>query len=299
MEHEGLRSLRNYYYLGLFKQLQEEAESVRQDGDPDLAPLVDVYVNRAQLEVDPKKVFKSISDTAATGLQAVKLLGTYRTASDENKELVFETLNEWLSDEVLAQDDTLQILGAQIYHQEGRMKEALKLLNEPGENLEKLAMQVQLYLKINRPDLAERVIKQMADVDDDDPLTQLATTWVYIEQGGEKPAEAVHLLQELLEKFGPSVRVLNLLAVCQMHAKDFKRAFDYLKQARTEGMNSEAGVSPTTLVNTIVTLQYLGKSADVIAKITAELRELAPTHAWLKEQADMDSLFSKHAEKYS
>ena len=70
-------------------------------------------------------------------MQAIKLLGTYRTAEDDTKELVFETLNEWLGDEILGKDDTLAIVAAQIFFEEKNYKEALKLVVVAGENLEK------------------------------------------------------------------------------------------------------------------------------------------------------------------
>ena len=40
------------------------------------------------------------------------------------------------------------------------------------------------------------------------------------------------MLAAQVEKFGPSPRVLNLLAVCQIHGKNYTQAFGYLKQAR-------------------------------------------------------------------
>lgn len=108
-----------------------------------------------------------------------------------------------------------------------------------------MTIEVQLYLKMDRVDLAAKVIKTMADVDDDDPLTQLATAWVYIAQGGDKISEAFYLLQELIEKFGQSVSVLNSLAVCQLHLKNFSQAFQFLKQARNlrvdKGKKSSSG----------------------------------------------------------
>jgi hypothetical protein len=49
-----------------------------------------------------------------------------------------------------------------MYFEEGRLESALKCVSAAGEDLEMLAMQVQIYLKLDRLDLAEKACKQMA-----------------------------------------------------------------------------------------------------------------------------------------
>jgi len=298
MESDELRPLRNFYYLGLYKNAIAEAESIKAS-NPDIAVIADVYLYRSQLEIDPSVVLKAITDKAPTSLRAVKLLATYRTANEDTKELVFETLLEWLSYTMIQNDPVLQTIAAIIYLEEEKYKEALKLLASPGENLEKMAINVQLYLKIDRVDLAAKIIKTMADVDDDDPLTQLATAWVYIAQGGDKISEAFYLLQELIEKFGQSVSILNSLAVCQLHLKNFTQAFQFLKQARNLRIEKGKKAHPDTLVNTIVCLHHMRKPADIITKIKMELEDADPNNAWLKDQETMSKIFDKHAKNLS
>jgi len=298
MESDALRPLRNFYYLGLYENVISEAESIKAT-NPLLESLVDVYLYRAYLEIDPQVVFTNIKENAPTCLRAVKLLGTYRTANEDTKELVFETLNEWLSYPMIHEDQTLQTIAATIFVEEGNYKKALKLLVSPGENLEKMTIEVQLYLKMDRVDLAAKVIKTMADVDDDDPLTQLSTAWVYIAQRGDKISEAFYILQELIEKFGQSVSVLNSLAVCQLHLKNFSQAFQFLKKARNIRVEKSRKAHPDTLVNTIVCLQHMRKPAEIIAKITAELEDANPENVWLKNQHNMSEVFDKHAKDYS
>lgn len=103
----------------------------------DLAPMAEVYANRALLALTPEAVFKNISASGSTGLQAVKQLATYRTAADDNKEIIVSQLAEWLSSEMMKKDDTLQIVAAHIYYDQKNYKEALKLVKDAGENLEK------------------------------------------------------------------------------------------------------------------------------------------------------------------
>jgi len=295
MEDDELKSVRNYFYLGLSEGLAQEISAVKSGGNKELALGSEVYRNRHLLSSDPELVFKNVPQNAPTALQAVKLLGTYKTAPEDHKELVFETIKEWLSDESLSKDPTLQLLSAQVYFEDKNYKEALKFASQPPPKLEKLALQIAVYLKIDRVDLAAKTLKMMQDIDDDDTLTQLATSWVYISQGEEKVTEASFLLQELMEKFEVSIPVLNTLAVCQMQKKEWGAAFQFLKQARDLALSTKQKVSGDTLVNSIVCLQHLGKSPDPIIK---ELQTSHPNHPWLKRFNEMESLFDRHAATY-
>lgn len=289
---DELRSLRNFYYLGLYSNVLSEAKHSENPG-------AKVFYYLALLETSPKEVFKQINDRAATALQAVKLLGTYRTAAQDQKDLAFETLAEWLSDEMLGNDPTLQLVAAQMYFEEGNYKDALRAVSPSSEDLEKMALQVQIYLKIDRVDLAQKAAASMAEVDDDDVLTQLATSWLYIALGGEKVTEASFLLQELVDKFGPSVSVLSSQAVCQLHLGNMNEANSFLKQARSMALQQGNKVDSATLVNFIVCLQNQRKSQDIIDKIIGELKESYPTHPWLAQQEEIVKLFDRHAKTYA
>jgi coatomer protein complex subunit epsilon len=54
-----------------------------------------------------------------------------------------------------------------------------------------LALLVQVYLKINRIDEAEKVVQAMHTIEDDATVTQLTTAWLNIILGGEKLNDAL------------------------------------------------------------------------------------------------------------
>lgn len=290
---DSVRTLRNNYYLGHYQKVIDEVKEFSSEGPAEMA-----YYYKALLQLKPDQVFSNINDRAPTALQAIKLLGTYKTASDDNKELVFETLNEWLGDEILNQDQTLSLIASQIYFEEKNYKEALKLVMNAGEDLEKFAMAVQIYLKIDRVDLAAKACAAMADIDDDDVLTQLATTWLHIAQGGNKMREASFLLQELIEKFGKSTLLLVSSAVVQLHLANFGEANQFLKQARATSLEAGVKVSADTLINYIVALQLTKRSPEIIAKISQELCDSYPGHQYSVTQREMEAMFDTHAAKY-
>lgn len=292
-EDNNTRALRNSFYLGLYNNVIEEAKGSSSNADK-------VFYYRALLETNPKQVFSEVDASSPTAHQAVKMLGTLREAEADNKDMVFETVNEWLGDEILKEDHTLQLIASQMFLEEEHYKEALMHVSNAGEDLEKLAMQVQIFLRLDRYDLASKIVKAMADVDDDDPLTQLATAWLYVCQGDDKVTEASFLFQELVDKFGPSIPVLASLAVCQIHLGNCGEAFAHLKQARQMAMQADQKASTETLVNSIVCMYHLRKP-EVVPKVTRELEgnDCRSAKAWVQHNATMEAMFDKHAKEYS
>ena len=133
---EDVRALRNYFCCGLFSEVLEEAKSIKKS-DPKLADGCDIYSCRALCETNPSEVFKQVGSNASMGLQAVKLLATYKTTAEDSRELVFDTLKEWFEDAQMASNPTLQLIAAQIYYEQGNLKEALSLVADAGEDMEK------------------------------------------------------------------------------------------------------------------------------------------------------------------
>lgn len=67
--------------------------------------------------------------------------------------------------------------------------------------------------------------------------------------------------QELVEKYGPSVALLNGIAVAHMHQGDFERAEQTLKEALL--IDNKA---TTTLINLVVCAEHQQKSTDLIRR---------------------------------
>jgi len=303
MDHDALRSVRNAFYLGFYAQAMKEAKSLM-DSNKDCAEWANLFYHRALAAQSPDEAAKAISASASTSLLAIKQWAIYKSATDDQqRELVLDTLKEWLSSDLTAKNVMLELVTADLFLQDKNYKEALKLAsNNNAENLEKLSLCVQIYIAIDRLELAGKCAKSMTDLDDDDPLTQLTSAWLSLaaaaKSGPEKVTEAHFLFQELSEKFSPSVAVLNGLAVCEIHNKNYTSAFSFLKQARDLALQSGLKVSPETLLNSIVCLQQLRKSGEIITKVVAELKANYPHHPWFTKQAEADALFVRHAANY-
>jgi len=100
-------------------------------------------------------------------------------------------------------------------------------------------------------------------------------------------------VQELIDKFGPTVVALNLMAVAQLQQKNYADAFQRLRQARDLARQFGQVVPVETLLNSMVALQHLRKPQEIIDHIRGELEQLHPNHARSTKQIEMNSLFDR------
>lgn len=224
-------------------------------------------------------------DTVATSLQATRLLAVFHVTGDSAADEVNARFEELLNDVACANNATLKTCAATCYARQGKYKEAIRAVRG-SHDLEHQALLVQLYLRMNRPDVATKTLRQMHIADDDSTLTQLATTWVYLAEGGAKFQEAAYIFQELMDKYDASVLLLNSLSVAFMH-------MDQYDDAEKELMNA-IGKNPTdpdTLINLICCFRHTGKSAEVVQRKIKELQRAAPQHAWTSDFEDISSGF--------
>lgn len=292
---DELRSVRNYFVLGLYQECIKEAKNLSKS-DPSFSELAQLYAVRAMIEDNPSKV--TFPKKSSTALSALAELASYRTASKDLKEMVVDKVKGWLQSDITGSDPILQIVAAQIFFEEGDFKSSLHQVKDADKNLEKLAIQVMIFLKIDRIDLADKTLKNMQAIDDDDPITSLATAWVAAAQGGERASEAAFVVQELIEKFGPSVKTLNLLAACQMRLKNWNEASKFLKEARD--LSSQAGktFSSDTYYNSMVNLHQAHKSQELINKVQGDFEKHYSEHPMVLKRKEAEAIFDRNAKKY-
>jgi len=288
-------ALRNQFYVGQHRKVMIDAKAQKDAAS-------DFFYFRSLIALgQEEQALKGIPANAPAELQVLKLWATYRTASDENKELVLEKVKETkdYSPEATANALNVSLALALLFMEAKNLREAIKYVHKSHESLEHLAVTVQVYLRIDRADLAGKQVKAMQDIDDDDAITTLATAWLHIAVGGDKLTEAFQLLEELVQKFGNSVDILNTMAVCQMGLKNWMKAFGLLKQARELALVSKDKLAPETLINSIVCLQHLHKAPELVARIVGELKSTYPAHPWIVRYTAVESLFDKTAATYS
>eukprot|EP00850_Spirogloea_muscicola_P016475 SM000133S26841 [mRNA] locus=s133:397481:399500:- [translate_table: standard] len=285
---DALFSLRNKFLLGAYQAAINEgnvggltdAEAVEKD----------VLVYRSYLALGSHQlVTDEIGPSAPTALQAIKILALYLSGAD-GKDQALSSLQELLSDAALLNNPTLLLVAGTIYSHEQNYTEALKFTNS-GSTLDLCALNVQIFLKMDRVDYAEKQLKSMQHIDEDATLTQLSNAWVNLALGGTKIQEAFYIFQELGEKYMWTVLLLNGNAVCQMHMGNYEEAEKLLLDA----LNKD-GKDANTLANLVVCCLHLGKP---ISRHFNQLRTVAADHALITRSNAAEANFEQALVAYA
>ena len=238
-----------------------------------------------------KRCFSSKKKKKAPGLTALTLQAQYATlASTGNTsqcQTVIQQLQSMLGDGV---SSSVQLTAAHVFLSAGMKKEALQCVHQ-GSTMEHLTLCVQIYIILDRLDLAQKTLKQLRRTDEDSMLTQLASVQVALATGSSMAGEAAHTLNQISEQYGPSPMLLNLTACAHMQAGNYKEAEGKLQQAREEFSANDAD----TLVNSIVVSQYLHKP---VGDLTAALKQHYPNHFLSVGIDTVEGAFDREAIKY-
>lgn len=284
-----LFNVHNNFYLGAYQAAINEASDITGLSDTE-ATERDCFVYRSYIALGSYQLpISEISDNAPTALQAVKLLATYLSDSGD-KDSVLSTMQEWLSDPSCASSVTLQLMAATVFQFEANYVEALKCCHG-AQSLELMALSIQIFLKMDRPDCAEKQLKEMMAIDDDATCTQLAQAWVNLAMGGNKTQEAFYIFQELGDKYSWTVRLHNGSAVCSMHMG----RYDEAEKELLEGLNKDSK-DADTLSNLIVANLHLGKPTS---RFLNQLKMVAPTHPMLKRTQSLEEVYDRAAQGFS
>uniref|UniRef100_A0A7S1T9E3 Coatomer subunit epsilon n=1 Tax=Tetraselmis chuii TaxID=63592 RepID=A0A7S1T9E3_9CHLO len=281
-----LFAVRNNFYLGAFQAAINEAsdlteglsETEEQERD---ALVYRSYIGMGQYDI----VLAEISDNAATGMLAVKLLAAYLSGrTDKDSALV--TIADWLSDAASNANPLVSIVAGFIYCGEENYIDALKACHH-GRSLEQMALCVQVYLKMDRVDQAEKQVRAMSNMDDDATLTQLAHAWTNLALGGQKVQDAQYIYQELGDRNNWTTRLYNGSAVCHMRMGNF----DDAEKELLEAINKDSK-DPDTLANLITCSVHLGKPTT---RYMSQMKLIDPNHMVVKRFASSDEAFERAA----
>jgi coatomer protein complex subunit epsilon len=250
------------------------------------------FVLRALLGL--KQYDKVISEAAVSegpGLKALGLRAKYESPStpESDKSSLLSELQALSYD---ASSATAQLVAAQTFLAHGEMtKEALQCVHL-GTTMEHLALTTQIYLRMDRIDLAKQTLVAMKQADEEAVLTQLCACYVNIVSGKSKALDAVHLLTSLTEQYGACTMLLNLTAVGYMTAEKYAEAETSLMEAAAEGEDVD------TLINLIVCYQQQGKDMDVIEPVLERVKNTYPNHSFVQGLLRVEGAFERESTKY-
>jgi len=222
-----------------------------------------------------------------TALQALVLKSKYAQAMGEDaKNIVVEEMKALVAGTT---ETSVQLYAAQLFLDHGLTSNALSLLS--NTIMEHASMALQIYLKLDRIDLAQRQLALLRQMDEDAVLTSLGAVHIALAGGSSTASDAAHYLSSLSEQYGPSPLLLNLGACANCMTGDYEEAESKLLECKREFPTPLA----ETLVNLVVCSQYLGKPSS---SYIAELKETFPEHAFLAGLDRVEGAFAREAIKY-
>lgn len=291
-EPDELYTLRNRFWLGAFQLAITEGSNLSRLSEA-MRVERDEFVYRAYIALGQYGVVTSeIQDSAPIALQAIKLLATYKE-DPEKREMVLMTLNEWLQDGASANSPSVQLVAAMIFLNEDMTKDAIKAVRH-GTTMEQVSLLAQIYVKMDRTDLAQKQLRLMQQADEDATLTQLTGCWVNLALGGSKCQEALFVFEELIDKFVSTPLLLNGQACAYLHQGKHEDADRVLVDALSKAPND-----PDTLANLITTYYHLDKAEGVVNRYVSQLKTVAPKHPFVAQLNTVTSCFDRVAAQYS
>lgn len=186
---------------------------------------------------------------------------------------------------------SVQLYAAQMFLGHGLTKDALQLVYS-GATLEHVAMTLQIFLKLDRIDLATRQLEKLRSKDEDAVLASLGAVHIALAGGSSTASDASHYLNSLSEQYGPSPLLLNLSACAYIMIGDYDEAESKLLDCKREFPQQP---NPETLINLIVASQYLNKPSD---EYVAELKESFAAHPFLAGLERVEGAYAREAMKY-
>ncbi|KAF7725202.1 hypothetical protein EC973_000368 [Apophysomyces ossiformis] len=297
-EESVLFGIRNLFALGNYQSVINDVSSAKGLYSPEATLEAQTYLYRSYVAQGKYNlVITDIRDDVEAPLKAVKLLALYMQAKQKGqaKDEILQQCGTLLEEGANRVHQTIQVVIATIYVNDGRLEDALKVLHVRSKKLECTALAVQIYLQMDRLDLARNEVNQAKSWAEDALLLQMMEGWVGLRVGGDKYQEAFYIYEE----FGQSntaqtMKVLNGQAAANLALGRYPEAESLLLEALTK--NSD---DPDTLVNMIVCATLTSKPQDVLNRYVNQLREVAPNHPFLEDLDLKSSFFDRAAARFA
>eukprot|EP01084_Bolivina_argentea_P172543 298901_1 len=309
MDEDDFYALRTAYYIGDYGKVEREYKNLNNLTGMK-AKERDSYLCRSLIAQRRFKEASKLAKGESSPIAGVKQLLLYKQAtSSDTKEIIIDKLREYIKEGSYLENNTFCIIASEIFIENLMYREALELVininnRNSDENLEKLLQETQIYLKIGRPDLAQKSVQKMQELEDDDAITQIANISLCLFHGGyQKVNDANELIEDLISANNPTIQLINMQCVANMHLKNWTEAWKLCKQSRDlakqlQTNNKHFEISTATLINSITCLQNLNKGQEVIPKLLDQLHKINPNHKYLKNKQNMEALFDKSAKNF-
>jgi len=263
-----------------------------------------LYQARAHIALnDPKGASRIIpADPENVALKAVAALARYVGASQTvEKESSLEELRD-LSVEIEGEDvegsegdkHLVRVLAGTAFVRAGEIEEALETLGVNTDDLEAVALVVQIYLSINRPDLAKKEFERSKQWAEDDLLLQLIESSIGLATGKDGYSNCHSFYTEQLGN--PSLsspHILTARGVTRVLRNEIPEAKSDLEES-LEQQKGDAETLAALAVAAGLGATKKGEADELWARLTAE----HPTHPLVTDVSKKAELFDGFTAKF-
>ncbi|KAJ7180687.1 coatomer complex protein [Mycena filopes] len=301
MASSELYHVKQQFYLGAYKSLV--ALSLPEPSSPDYIPTL-VYQARAHLALNDTAAVASLvpagSDNVA--VKAVSALARYIAAVDSAKqEAALEELRD-LAVEIEGEDVegtehdklSVRVLAGTAFARAGEIEEALETLFAETEDLEAVAVIVQIYLSINRTDRAKKEFDRAKQWAEDDLLLQLIESSIGLVAAKDGYSNANSFYTEQLGN--PSLsspHILTARGVTRILRNEIPEAKSDLEES-LEQQKADA----ETLAAFVVAAGIESKKGEA-EELWTRLQTEHPAHPLVVDVAQKADIFDESAAKFT
>jgi Coatomer epsilon subunit len=203
---------------------------------------------------------------------------------------------------------TVQLCTAQVALMANETALAYQLLsssNATNSHPECMALKLQIYIKIDRLDLAQKELEQIQKtIGEESVIVELCLIYVALATGKSVGADAEHRITTLCEQYGPSVYLLNLMAMAYMVQGNPTAAEAKLQECLRDFVEEMTPTPKSETLNNLCTV-YHQQPSTTIEKGHGTVQELLsftpPTVCSIQFQTNYErvtSAYDREAARY-
>ncbi|KAI9308577.1 coatomer epsilon subunit-domain-containing protein [Cunninghamella echinulata] len=300
-EESVLFGIRNMFALGNYQSLINQVSSSQVIQSPEGKIEAKTYMYRSYIAQGKYNlVLSDISDnddTLDAGLRAVYLLALFlqQQSTQQPTDDILQRAQQLFEQGSNRVHTVVQVIIGTLFARAGKYDDALQVIHVRTKKLECSALAVQIYLQMDRLDLARNEVNHAKSWAEDALLLQLMEACVDLRVGGEKYQEAFYIFEEFAQSnTSQTIQILNGQAAANLAMGRYPEAESLLLEALNKNNND-----PDTLVNMIVCSNLLAKQGEVTTRYISQLREVAPHHPFLEDLDLKSSLFDRSASRFN
>ncbi|KAJ6619468.1 coatomer complex protein [Mycena sp. CBHHK59/15] len=302
MDSSELYHVKQQFFLGAYKTLI--SIPLPDPSSSDFVPTL-VYQARAHIALnDPASVATIVpSDSENVALKAVSALARHVSAVDAAKqEAALEELRDLAveieGDEVDGTErdkNSVRVLAGTAFARAGEVEEALETLFTETQDLEAVAVIVQIYLSINRSDRAKKEFDRAKQWAEDDLLLQLIESSIGLVAAKDGYSNSNSFYTEQLGN--PSLsspHILTARGVTRILRNEIPEAKSDLEES-LEQQKGDAETLAAYVVAAGIESNKKGEAEELWTRLTTE----HPSHPLVLDVAQKAELFDELAAKFT